>query len=107
MQNDNNTENSVNNDNNTNPIVEKTLNFLKKFISFEHFITPTIVTFIFWIVTACVILSGLYSIIAVSFIFGVIELILGVLFTKIFCEMLMVLFKINESLKEIAKNTKK
>ncbi|MFT4694017.1 MAG: cytochrome c biogenesis factor [Francisella sp.] len=100
---------------NTNKDTHKIKDFFLKFISFEHFITPNIVTFIFWLITACVVLSGLYTMIAafnydgglMIFIYGLIKTILGVLFTKVSCEMLIVLFKINDSLIQIAKNTKK
>ncbi|MBK2356145.1 DUF4282 domain-containing protein [Francisella hispaniensis] len=88
---------------NQNPVV----NFLKKFISFESFLTPSIIVFIFWLSIIGVCFSGLAAIFSGYFIAGILEIILGVIFVKVFCEILIVLFKINDSLKEIAKNTRK
>ncbi|MGQ4003036.1 DUF4282 domain-containing protein [Francisellaceae bacterium CB299] len=83
------------------------LTFLKKFISFNDFITPSIIVFIFWLSLVGISLSGIVAIFFGNFIYGIIEIIFGAVFTKVFCEMLIVLFKINENLKEIAKNTQK
>lgn len=88
---------------NNNPVI----NFLKKFISFENFITPTIIVFIFWLSIIGVCLSGLAAIFSGYILSGILEIIFGAIFVKIFCEILMVLFKINDSLKEIAKNSRK
>lgn len=81
------------------------LKFLKQFISFESFITPSIIVFIFWLSIIAVCLGGLAAIFSGNIIYGIIEIIFGAIFTKVFCETLMVLFKINNSLKEIAENT--
>ncbi|APD49904.1 DUF4282 domain-containing protein [Francisella hispaniensis] len=88
---------------NQNPVV----NFLKKFISFESFLTPSIIVFIFWLSIIGVCFSGLAAFFSGYFIAGILEIILGAIFVKVFCEILIVLFKINDNLKEIAKNTRK
>lgn len=98
---------------NENPVVT----FFKKFISFDNMITPNIITFLFWLIITIVILTGLGTIITAFrgvygvnqwlIIYGLLYIVIGSLITKVFCEMLIVLFKINESLKEIAHNTKK
>ncbi|APC97030.1 DUF4282 domain-containing protein [Francisella frigiditurris] len=83
------------------------VNFLKKFISFESFLTPTIIVAIFWLSIVGVCFVGLATIFSTSFILGILEIIFGVIFAKVFCEILMVLFKMNDYLREIAKNTRK
>lgn len=80
-------------------------------------ITPSIITFLFWLIIAIVTLSGLATIITAFrgyygvnqwlILYGLLYIIIGSLIAKVFCEMLIVLFKINENLKEIAKNTQK
>lgn len=88
---------------NNNPV----LNFLKQFISFESFITPRIIVFIFWISVIGLCLTSLITIFYGYVIYGIVKMVLGVIFTKVFCETLIVLFRINSNLKKIAENTKK
>ncbi|ABK89220.1 DUF4282 domain-containing protein [Francisella tularensis subsp. novicida] len=102
-----------NNQSNHNPVV----NFLKKFISFDSMITPSIITFLFWLMIIIIFISGFVTIIGsfgyyygvnqLQIIYGILYIIIGSLSAKVFCEILIVLFKINENLKEIAKNTRK
>ncbi|AJI52825.1 DUF4282 domain-containing protein [Francisella philomiragia] len=107
--------NEINNNqsNYNNPVV----NFLKKFISFDSMITPSIITFLFWLMIIIIFISGFATIIGaftyyygvnqLQIIYGFLYIIVGSLSAKVFCEILIVLFKINENLKEIAKNTSK
>ncbi|APC92189.1 MULTISPECIES: DUF4282 domain-containing protein [Francisella] len=96
----------------------RAINFLKKFFSFDSMITPNIITFLFWLMIIIIILSGLGTIVSaftnyyygvnqLQIIYGLLYIIIGSLTAKVFCETLIVLFKINDSLKEIAKNTRK
>nr|WP_023893604.1 DUF4282 domain-containing protein [Francisella tularensis]AHB60822.1 hypothetical protein N894_0054 [Francisella tularensis subsp. novicida PA10-7858] len=97
------------------------LNFLKKFISFNHMITPNIITIIFWAAIAVVWFVG-FKFLSSSFfgyggvsslIIGLVEISLGSIIVKVICEIVIVFFKINENLKknnnylkQIAENTK-
>ena len=92
--------------NNENQSSNPILDFLKQFISFESFITPSIIVFIFWLSIIGISLSGIVAIFSGYIFYGIVEVVLGVIFTKVFCEILIVLFKINNHLKEIAENTR-
>ncbi|WP_022794829.1 DUF4282 domain-containing protein [Marinococcus halotolerans] len=83
------------------------------FLNFNKMITPMIIKIIFFIGVGLSILIGIFQIgagVASDFgggsqvLLGLITLVLGPLFTRIYCELLIVFFKMQESLHEI--NTK-
>lgn len=84
-----------------------------KYINFDEMITPVIIKIIFWIgVIACVIfgLITAFSGIAVMFspfggfegfmmfIGGLLTIVLGVLGVRVYCELLIIFFKMQENL---------
>ena len=88
---------------------------MHKYINFDSMITPTIIKILFWIGVG---LSGLFGIItffsglAVMFtesgftgflmvIFSLIIIAVGILVSRIYCELLIVVFKMHESLTQI------
>jgi len=90
------------------------LTFLKKFISFEYLITPSIIKVIFWIQTSLILICGVIKFVVSLFTFN----ILGIIFIpvliafliaiiKVACELIIVVFQNNKYLKQIAENTKK
>ncbi|GAB4221936.1 MAG: DUF4282 domain-containing protein [Francisella sp.] len=105
----NNIENQV-----ENKVGNVVLNFLKKFISFDNMITPNLIVVIFWIMFVGILFKGLAVMLSafshgnsfLLFFYGIFQIFIGVLIVKVFCEILVVLFKINDSLKEIVQNTK-
>ncbi|OWZ84672.1 DUF4282 domain-containing protein [Natranaerobius trueperi] len=90
---------------------QKELNdYLREFVSFNKMITPTIIKIIFWIGVAVSIFIGLSSIVsgmAAQFgggfqvFFGLIILVVGPLTSRVYCELLIVIFKMHESLNNI------
>ncbi len=87
---------------------------IKDFLSFNKMISSTIVTVIYYINVAGAILWGIGFIIAGAtgngygaggkIFTGIMLIILGPLFVRIFCEMLIVVFKINDTLTDIKNN---
>ncbi len=86
------------------------------FLKFDKMITPVIIRIIFWIGLAVsviialgMIISGLSSSWGGGFqvLTGLITLVLGPLMVRIYCELLIVIFKINDSLFEIKEHIKK
>ncbi|HEY42479.1 MAG TPA: DUF4282 domain-containing protein [Anaerolineae bacterium] len=88
------------------------------YLSFRKMITPIIIQVVFWIGAVLVALYGLWMIFSgatASFgggqlvLSGLVTLLLGPLFWRIFCELLIVVFRINDTLTEIkgAKGAKK
>ena len=89
----------------------------KAFFSFDQFITPTIITILFWI---SVVINGLVALVVfismiqqmgfwgffVGLIAGGLYFMITVIFTKVFYEIIVVLFKINENLQAICEQKK-
>lgn len=95
---------------------------MDKFINFDKMITPTIIKILFWIGVG---LSTLFGIITIfsglaqmftrygsvlvgfgSFLLGIVIIIVGSLTARIYCELLIVVFKMHESLESINENIK-
>lgn len=81
---------------------------------FDAMITPKIITSIYWLLLAAAVLGGLSTIVTAFGMFryngwagfGMLVVspfvtILGVLVARIYCEIMIVLFKINEALQDI------
>jgi hypothetical protein len=92
----------------------------KRFFSFERMITPVIIKILFWIGFIGSIISGIvvfvgslisgisdgaFSSIALGLLVGalggVLTFGLGALFTRIYCELMILAFRINETLTDI------
>jgi len=79
------------------------------FFNFDRMITPTIIKIVFWLGLIVSVAIGLLLLIAGHSvgirIAGLLYLILGPLFTRIYAEILIVIFKMHESLVSINRNT--
>ncbi len=84
------------------------------FLAFRKMLTPIIIQILFWLGLLACILGGLGAIV-VGLIhidrmpeligFGILAVIFGPLAMRIYCEWLIVLFRINDTLTEIMRNT--
>jgi hypothetical protein len=81
---------------------------MKDFFSFRTMITPIIIQIIFWVgVALCVIFGIGYMFIGARYygsaapLYGIMILIFGPLAVRIYCEILIIFFRINETLTEI------
>lgn len=82
---------------------------LKSFLNFDSMITPKIITVIYWLSIIAVVLGGITSMFGGyqgftfgKFLMGLIIIVGGVLLTRVYCELLIVIFKINENLRKVA-----
>ena len=82
---------------------------MKDILFFETMLTPKIITFVYWLLLLVAVVSGIgamftgYSGVTFgSFIMGIGIAIAGAVGARIWCELLIVLFKINENIKKIA-----
>lgn len=84
----------------------------KDFSNFKFFITPTFIKIIFWIGVVLCVLGGLAMMIGgagsrygggTAVFMGLLYIIIGPIFCRIYCEILIIIFKINESLEDIKK----
>lgn len=84
---------------------------MQDFLAFRTMITPVIIQIIFWIGVAFCVISGLFTMFlgsryggAGGFFTGLLILILGPVVVRIYCELLIVFFRMNETLTEIKNN---
>ena len=68
---------------------------------FDKMLTPTIITFVYWLILVGCVIGGLVSMFSGEFFIGLGTIVGGVLFGRIWCELLIVLFKMNEALQVI------
>jgi hypothetical protein len=68
---------------------------------FDSMLTPKIIIFIYWIMLVGAVGSGIAMMAGVSFLGGLGSMIGGAIGARIFCELMIVAFKINEALQEI------
>lgn len=89
---------------------------LQSFLSFNKMITPSIITVIYYILLTAVILGGLFTIFAglgapfggggMAFT-GILVLFLGPVLVRVYCEILIVLFKIHGRLASVDETLKR
>ncbi|KKO50426.1 membrane protein [Arsukibacterium sp. MJ3] len=77
---------------------------MKDVLFFNSMLTPKIITIVYWLLLFAVLVSGLGSIFTAygSFWSGLGILVFGSIGVRIWCELLIVLFKIHENLKKLA-----
>lgn len=80
---------------------------MDEILSFRKMITPTIIKILFWIGIVVTVLGGLVAIFhgGGAAIQGLIMLFVGPLIVRVWCELLILLFRIYDSLEEIRRNT--
>ncbi|AQU82853.1 MAG: DUF4282 domain-containing protein [Halomonas sp.] len=82
---------------------------MKEVFFFNSMLTPKIITFVYWLLLFFAVVSGLSAMFAgyggitfSKFLVGLGIIIGGGVGARIWCELLMVLFKIHENIKKIA-----
>ncbi len=78
---------------------------LRSIFFFDAMLTPKIITFVYWIILFFVVISGLGTMFSGmglhGFLMGLVIIVIGGVFSRIWCELLIVLFKINDNLKKV------
>jgi len=88
---------------------------IKEFLSFDKMITPSIIKFIWWVSSIICVITGFILILQGTssyyggslVFFGLITILVGPFISRIYCELLIVFFKINEGVQEIKKDNGK
>ena len=78
---------------------------MKNIFFFDSMLTPKIITFVYWLLLLGSVLSGVTKMFAgydASFVYGLFIIVSGCVGARIWCELLIVLFKINGNLQKIA-----
>jgi hypothetical protein len=90
----------------------KSQNTLADFLSFRRMITPMIIQIIFWVSVVILVLSALITIIggilggeAGAMVGGLLLLVVGPVLARVYCEILILFFRMNETLTNIQRNT--
>jgi Domain of unknown function (DUF4282) len=74
---------------------------IRDLLFFDKMIVPKVILVIYWILLVVVVLGAIGVMFSTSFLAGLGALIFGPLFVRIWCELLIVMFKINEALQTI------
>lgn len=71
------------------------------FLKFDKMISAILIKWLFYLSLAVVILGGVFFMFTESFFGGVLIILLGGISVRVYCEIMIILFKIHESLNEI------
>ena len=74
---------------------------MKDVLYFDKMITPKIITFVYWLMLLVVIVGGLVKMVGGYFLVGLFSAVGGAIGARIWCELLIVLFKMNDALQEL------
>ena len=74
---------------------------MKDLLLFRRMMTPLIVQILFWVLALMTVVSAVVSIVHKDFLIGLATLILGPLIIRIGCEVVIVLFRIHDSLADM------
>jgi len=69
---------------------------MREYLSFHRMITPVFIQIIFWLAIAAVVIAGLIQIGNDHAVAGILTLIFGPLFIRIYAELLIVIFRIQD-----------
>ncbi len=80
---------------------------MRKFLTFDELIAPTVISVVYWIVIAAIIIGALGSIFTGfrGFIVGIIGAVVALILWRVYCEIILIVFRIHAQLAEIARNT--
>ena len=83
---------------------------MRDILFFDKMLTPKIITAVYWLLLIGTVIGGIGSMFAGypgftfgSFLMGLVYIVAGAVGVRIWCELLIVLFKMNEALQEIRK----
>jgi len=82
---------------------------MEDFLSFRKMVTPLIIKILFWVGVAFSVIAGLVIIISSFttrgggglFLFGLLVMLIGPVISRIYCEILILFFRMHDSLNEI------
>ncbi|KII76390.1 DUF4282 domain-containing protein [Vibrio renipiscarius] len=78
---------------------------MKSVFFFDSMLTPKIITIVYWLLLVAVLISGLSTMFAgyqPNILAGLAMIVGGAIGARIWCELMIVLFKINENLQKMA-----
>lgn len=86
---------------------------MKNYLFFEEMLVPKLITFIYWILLIIVLISGIATMFTGyggftfgKFLIGILTVVIGAISVRIWCELLIVIFKIYENTKKLLNKKK-
>jgi hypothetical protein len=78
-------------------------------LRFETMITPIVIQIIFWVAVVIVVIAGIGQMVHGGFavVTGLLTIVLGPIAARIYCEIVIVFFRINDHLRQIQHNTQR
>ncbi len=78
---------------------------MKELLSFDSMTTPKIINIVYWLMLFVMVIGGVTNMFTLGgvmgFLLGILMIVVGSLLVRIYCELMIVLFKMNEALQEI------
>lgn len=78
---------------------------MRELFFFDNMVTPKFITVLYWLMLLSAVLGGVGVVLAGSVFSGLMTVVGGAIFARIWCELMVVLFKINTNLQKIADRT--
>lgn len=80
---------------------------MRKFLTFDEMIAPAVITVVYWIVIALIIIGLIGSIFGGfrSFVLGIVGAVVALILWRVYCEIILIFFRIHAQLDEIVRNT--
>ncbi|WP_260260223.1 DUF4282 domain-containing protein [Vibrio intestinalis] len=81
---------------------------MKNLFFFDKMLAPKLITLIYWVLLLVAVVNGVYTIFGSYYfhptdvVFGILQIAGGVIGARIWCELMIVIFKINSNLQKIA-----
>ena len=72
-------------------------------LNFRKMITPTVIQVVFWLGIVAVVVGGIWQMTAGGWaiLIGLVSIVLGILLVRVYCEIIILLFRIYDSLRNI------
>ncbi len=74
---------------------------MNEFLSFRKMITPLMIQVIFWLGVVVIVIAAIMAMVGGFVLFGLMYLLVGPLFWRIYCELLILLFRMYDELQAI------
>lgn len=78
---------------------------MNELLNFDSMVTPKFISVFYWLLLVFVLLSGLGVMFTGSVLAGLLGIVIGAIGVRVWCELLIVMFKIHENIKKIAERT--
>jgi Domain of unknown function (DUF4282) len=77
---------------------------MNEFLAFRKMITPVIIQIVFWIGVVFCLISGLVNLVQGN-VGGIFIMLIGPVVVRIYCELIIVVFKLLDTMRKIEQNT--